>query len=109
MPKFSFIRSRVVFLFAYRSILFELAVSSGFGLKFEFEQYLAVYRGIPRYKPLPPFSGKNSTVGKKPCMNGFSIDVHHLATCIALLSLVSLRGLIPIPYLLHLLVLHWGV
>jgi hypothetical protein len=64
MPKFSFIRSRVVFLFAavkivytavktiytavYRSIPFELAVTSGFGLKFEFERHLAVYRGIPR-------------------------------------------------------------
>jgi hypothetical protein len=35
--------------------------------------------------------------------------VHHLATCIALLFLVSLRGLIPIPHLLHLLVLHWHV
>jgi hypothetical protein len=44
---------------------FELAVLSGFGLKFEFERYLAVYRGIPRYKPLPPPSGKNATVGKK--------------------------------------------
>jgi hypothetical protein len=59
MPKFSFIRSRVVFLFAavqivytavYRSIPFELAVTTGFGLKFEFERYLAVYRGRNRYR-----------------------------------------------------------
>jgi hypothetical protein len=35
--------------------------------------------------------------------------VHRLASCIALLSLVGLQGLIPIPHLLHLLVLHWGV
>jgi hypothetical protein len=33
--------------------------------------------------------------------------VHRLASCIALLSFVGLRGLIPAPCLL--LVLHWGV
>jgi hypothetical protein len=64
MPKFSFIRSREVFLFpavkivytavktiytaVYRLKPFELAVRIGFGLKFEFERYLAVYRGVPR-------------------------------------------------------------
>jgi hypothetical protein len=42
-------------------------------------------------------------------LSDFSINVHHLASCIALLSLVGLRGLIPIPRLLHLLVLHWSV
>jgi hypothetical protein len=36
----------------------------------------------------------------------FSINVHRLASCIALLSLVGLRGLIPVTHLLHLLVLH---
>jgi hypothetical protein len=30
----------------------------------------------------------------------------HPATCLTLLSLVALRGLVPIPHLLHLLVLH---
>jgi hypothetical protein len=35
--------------------------------------------------------------------------VHHLASSVALLSLVGLRGLIPAPHLLHLLVLHWCV
>jgi hypothetical protein len=35
--------------------------------------------------------------------------VNRLASCIALLSIVGLRGLIPVPHLLHLLVLHWGV
>ena len=33
----------------------------------------------------------------------------HLATCIALLSLIALWSLVPIPHLLHLLTLHWGV
>jgi hypothetical protein len=33
-------------------IPFELAVLSGFDLKFEFERYLAVYRGTNRYRPL---------------------------------------------------------
>jgi hypothetical protein len=30
----------------------------------------------------------------------------HPATCLTLLSLVALRGLVPIAHLLHLLVLH---
>jgi hypothetical protein len=55
----------MVYTAIYPSIPFELAVLSGFGLKFEFERYLAVYRGIPRYQPLPPPSGKKATVGKK--------------------------------------------
>jgi hypothetical protein len=33
----------------------------------------------------------------------------HPATCLTLLSLVALRGLVPIPHLLHLLVLHRSV
>jgi hypothetical protein len=35
--------------------------------------------------------------------------VVHLTTRIALLPLVALRGLVPIPHLLYLLVLQWGV
>jgi hypothetical protein len=42
-------------------------------------------------------------------LGDFSINVHCFASCVALLSLVALRGLIPVPHLLHLLVLHWGV
>jgi hypothetical protein len=43
---------KTIYTAVYRSIPFELAVSSGFGLKFEFERYLAVYRGRNRYRSL---------------------------------------------------------
>jgi hypothetical protein len=44
---------KTIYTAVYRSIPFELAVTSGFGLKFEFERYLAVYRGRNRYRWVP--------------------------------------------------------
>jgi hypothetical protein len=48
--------------YLYRGIPFELAVRIGFGLKFEFERYLAVtavYRGKYRYRRVPVFSQRS--------------------------------------------------
>jgi hypothetical protein len=51
--KNSLYRGKTIYTAVYRSIPFELAVTSGFGLKFEFERYLAVYRGRNRYRWVP--------------------------------------------------------
>jgi hypothetical protein len=45
-------------------------------------------------------------------LSGLSTHMVHPATALTLLSFVALRGLVPAPHLLHLLVLHrgaWGV
>jgi hypothetical protein len=42
-------------------------------------------------------------------MGSLNTHVVHLTTRIALWSLVALRCLVPIPHLLHLLILHRGV
>jgi hypothetical protein len=41
---------KTIYTAVYRLKPFELAVRIVFGLKFEFARYLAVYRGIPRYR-----------------------------------------------------------
>jgi hypothetical protein len=50
---------KIVYTAVYRLKPFELAVRIGFGLKFEFARYLAVYRGIYRYRRVPVFSQRS--------------------------------------------------